>query len=304
MNNFVLLAACFVLGMVLRRSGRLPDNAPAALNGFVVNVSLPALTLVYVHELSISTSLVFALLMPWLVFLIGCAFFYGIGKWLRLPPATVGALMLTGSLANTSFIGIPMIETFFGLQGVAIGILIDQAGTYLVLSTLGITLAAIYGARESKFNAKAVLRKIATFMPFISFVLALALIPVEYPEWLNVMLKRLGGTLVPLALVSVGYQVRWSAVRGKSHLLAMGLGFKLVAAPAIIALLYGTLFGLDSDEMRITVFEAAMAPQIGAAIVAMEYELDSPLVTLMVGVGTPLSFATVPFWAWVLGAAG
>lgn len=302
MSNFVLLGACFVLGVVLRRSGRLPDNAPAALNGFVINVSLPALTLVYVHELRLSAALLYPILMPWIMFALGCAFFYGLARWLRLPPATTGALMLTGSLANTSFLGLPMIETFFGAQGLGIGILIDQAGTYLVLSTLGIALAATYAARESKLTAKAVLRKIATFMPFISLVVAFALIPVHYPEWLTDLLKRLGGTLVPLALVSVGYQIRWSAVRGKARLLGIGLAFKLALAPALIALIYGALVGFESEEIRITVFEAAMAPQIGAAIVAMEHELDPPLVTLMVGIGVPLSFVTAPVWAWLLRA--
>lgn len=302
MGNFVLVGACFVLGILLRRTGRLPDNAPAALNAFVLNVSLPALTLVYVHELSLSKSLIYPILMPWIMFAIGCAFFYGIGKWLRLPPATIGALTLTGSLANTSFMGLPMIEAFFGPQGLAIGILIDQAGTYLVLSTFGIMLAAMCAVRESKLSPKSVLRKIAGFMPFISLIAALALIPVEYPGWLTDLLKRLGATLVPLALVSVGFQIRWSAVRGKACLLGIGLAFKLIAAPALIAGLYGALVGLQSEAIRITVFEAAMAPQIGAAIVAMEYDLDPPLVTLMVGLGIPLSFLTVPFWAWVLGA--
>lgn len=301
MGNFLLLGTCFVLGMLLRRSGRLPDNAPAALNGFVLNVSLPALTLVYVHELSLSGLLIYPILMPWIMFGIGCAFFYGIGKWLGLPPETTGALMLTGSLANTSFLGLPMIETFFGPQGLAIGILIDQAGTYLVLSTFGIMIAAMYAHRGTGFSARSVLRKIAGFMPFISLIVALALIPVTYPEWLTHVLERLGATLVPLALVSVGYQIRWSAVRGRARLLGTGLAFKLIAAPALIAALYGALVGFESEEIRITVFEAAMAPQIGAAIVAMEHDLDPPLVTLMVGVGIPLSFLTVPFWAWALG---
>ena len=48
--------------------------------------------------------------------------------------------------------------------------------------------------------------------------------------------------------------------------------------------------------MRVTVFEAAMAPMIGASIVAMDHDLDPPLLTLMVGVGIPLSFLTLPAW--------
>jgi len=37
--------------------------------------------------------------------------------------------MLTGGLANTSFIGLPMIETFYGPQFLGLGILIDQLGS-------------------------------------------------------------------------------------------------------------------------------------------------------------------------------
>ena len=53
--------------------------------------------------------------------------------------------------------------------------------------------------------------------------------------------------------------------------------------------------------LRVTVFEAAMAPMIGASIVAMDHELDPPLLTLMVGVGIPLSFLTLPAWWYLLG---
>jgi predicted permease len=51
----------------------------------------------------------------------------------------------------------------------------------------------------------------------------------------------------------------------------------------------------------VTVFEAAMAPMIGASIVAIDHELDPPLVTLMVGLGIPLSFVTLPVWWRLLG---
>jgi len=37
-----------------------------------------------------------------------------------------------------------------------------------------------------------------------------------------------------------------------------------------------------------------MAPQIGAAIVAVDHDLDPALVTLMVGIGMPLSFLALP----------
>jgi predicted permease len=82
----------------------------------------------------------------------------------------------------------------------------------------------------------------------------------------------------------------------------LGLGFKLLAAPAILILIYFGGFGWTGLNMRITLFESAMGPQIGAAIVATQYGLNPALVTMMVGIGTLLAFATVPAWWAVLGA--
>ena len=303
MNNFILLIACFLLGMLLRYSGRLPDNAPAALNGFVVNISLPALTLVTLHSLQLDRHLILAALMPWLLLGIGVGFFWLAGRWLSLPRTTVGALVLTGSLANTSFIGLPMIEVWYGREFLGTGIVIDQLGSYFALSTVGVILAGTF-AGASRFNGRAALRKIFTFTPFVSMLLALALIPVAYPEWLESLLTRLGATLVPLALVSVGYQLRLSQIRGRLPLLGLGLGFKLIVGPALILLIYAVLLGQRGPLIQVTVFEAAMGPMIGAAIVAMDHDLDPSLVTLMVGLGIPLSFLTLPAWWWVLGGFG
>jgi predicted permease len=114
------------------------------------------------------------------------------------------------------------------------------------------------------------------------------------------LLKKLGGTLVPLALVSVGYQMRLSHVRGRATALFTGLLFKLAIGPVLIYLIYSYVFSTSGDILRVTVFEAAMAPMIGASIIAIDHELDPPLLTLMIGVGIPLSFLTLPAWWYLL----
>lgn len=295
MNNYLLLAACFVLGIVLRRSGRLPANAAATLNGFVVYVSLPALTLAYVHSLEFRASLILPALMPWVMFGIGCGFIWLAARALDLSRGTTGALMLTGGLGNTSFVGLPMIETFYGSDYFGLGILISQLGTQLALSTVGI-LAASLTSTGRGLDPKATIRRIALFVPFQAMVLAFLLMPFEYPVWLDELLKRLGATLVPIALVSVGYQIQFSHVRGRATALAVGLGFKLAVGPALMLAIFAAPLAGNGPVLNVTVFEAAMGPMIGASIVAMEHELDPPLVTLMVGLGVPLSFLTLPLW--------
>jgi len=237
--------------------------------------------------------------MAWIMFGLGCAFFWWIGRVMQLRTPTIGALILTGSLANTSFIGVPMIEAYYGGHAVGLGLFIDQAGTYLVLSILGMLVATIY-SQGSIPTARAITKKVFTFAPFIAFIAALLLIPVTYPAWVEALLDRLGSTLVPLALVSVGFQIQFGESRGRMRELTLGLAFKLIAAPMVIGLLYAGLFGWRGEIMQITIFEAAMPPQIGAAIVAMDHDLDPQLVTLMVGIGIPLSFLTLFAWWQIL----
>jgi malate permease and related proteins len=76
----------------------------------------------------------------------------------------------------------------------------------------------------------------------------------------------------------------------------LGLGFKLVVGPLLIALMYFGVLSWNGETARVTIFEAAMGPQIGGAIVAIQYGLSPSLITLMVGVGIVLSFVTLPLW--------
>jgi hypothetical protein len=88
--------------------------------------------------------------------------------------------------------------------------------------------------------------------------------------------------------------------------LAAGLSFKLLLAPlAPLAMMaaFAPPAGHDAATFDLVVFEAAMAPMIGATIVAAEHKLNPPLVTLIAGLGIPLSFLTLPLWHAVLVAS-
>jgi predicted permease len=297
MINLILLAVCFAAGIILRRLGRMPDNAPATLNSFIIHVSLPALTLLYIHDLQFGGDVLLVALMAWLVFGLSAGFFWAIGRWLQLPRATVGALTVVGGLGNTSFFGLPMVEAFYGKSGLGTAIVADQLGSFFALSVLGITVAGIYSSGRP--TAAEIFKRIALFPPFIALTVALLLIPLPYADWFAVLLKRLGDTLAPLALLSVGMQLRLGHVAEHKRNLALGLAFKLILAPLAIWLLYVQLFGAQGQAIQVTLFEAAMPPMITAAIVAGEHDLDPPLANLMAAVGLLLSFFTLAAWWWL-----
>ncbi len=298
MANFLLLVCCLIAGLALRQSGRVVDGAHSALNTVIVYLALPAVTLHTLHSFEFDERQLWPVLMPWVLFAIGALTFGLIGRWLNLSRGSIGALTLVGGLGNTSFVGLPMIESLQGRDGIGLGLLIDQLGSYLALSTVGVLAATLY-ASEERTSCRATLIKIATFPPFVALLAALLLRPLPMPPDVDKVLVRIGEMLAPLALIAVGLQLRIGAIRRHAQLLGLGLAYKLLVCPALVITV---LWLLDADldmTSHVSVIEAAMPPMIGAGIVAAQAELDAPLVSIMIGVGIPIGLSTALGWHWL-----
>lgn len=299
MGNFILLLLCFAAGIVLRQYRLSPENTPATLNAFIINIGLPAMALAYLHKTELTSSLLYSVLAPWIMFIVGACILYPICSAMKFRRETTGCVILVGGLANTSFIGIPMIEAFYGTAWMSIGIVMDQLGSYVILALLGIAIARIFSDGAGA-NLKDILTRIAKFPPFVATVAALLMHELPFPAWLDTVLTRLAATVAPLALVSVGFQLQLSEVKGKLSPLAIALFYKLLVGPLIIFVIFIWLLGFRGTIMQVTIFEVAMAPMIGASIVAMNNDLDPSLATLLVALGVPLSFITLAIWYHVL----
>ncbi len=227
-----------------------------------------------------------------------------IGKYLNFDKPLIGSLILTSGLGNTSFVGLPMIEAYYGKEFVKYGILVDQAGTFFTLSSLGLITALQY-SRKEKIKTIDILKRIFTFPPFIVLILSFLLKffyqlemwkAFQYKEEFYLLLKKLGDTLPPMALFSVGFQLRISDYKNYKLPLIIGLIFKLLLAPFFISFIYHP-FELKKEIYNISVFEAAMGPMITGGIVAITYNLHPPFISLMLAIGISLSFLTLPvFW--------
>lgn len=308
MSNLVLIFVCLVLGILIKRTGRFPQTTPQSLNSFIIFISLPALILTQVPKLFGSASWSWALVVPvsmaWLLFGGSWVLVRWLGRRRGWSEARTGALILTAGLGNTSFVGFPILEAMLGSTAIPWAVLVDQLGSFLVLATLGILVASGYG-RPRDGIPRSALRQVLTFPPFLALLTALALgaLGAALDATTEAVLGRLASTLVPLALVGVGFQLKVSPaiLRRYGRPLALGLGYKLVLAPFVLALVYVEVLGQRDFVVRVTILEAAMATMITAAVIAGEFCLDEELANLMVGVGIPLSLVTVPLWNYCLG---
>ncbi len=299
MGNILFLFFCLCLGVLLRQVKSLPENMPGTLGGLILHVPLPALCLLSIPDLEWKLSLIPLGLVTWIVFAMAYFFFTYIGKKYSWDRDLIGSLILTSGFCNSAFVGFPVIEALYGKEALKSAIFLDQAGSFLIVSSFGIWVAIHFSSGAIK--KRLLLKKIIFFPPFMAFLLAvvLSLLGLRPQGLLREFLEKLVALLTPLALMTVGLQLRWSKVRENLSFLSLGLFFKLLLAPFVIFFIY-SLLGADKNMLNIAVIESGMATMITSSILASTHKLRPELSSMMVGVGVPLSFFTLSFFYFLL----
>lgn len=300
MGNFILIFVFLFLGIVLQKVKRFPSHSYKLLNNIVVYICLPALALYYIPKIELSKELVFPISVAWITFIVSYLFFNFLGKRYGWSRKLTGCLIITAGLGNTSFLGFPIIQALYGEEGLKTAILVDQPGSFVVLSTLGILVATLYSSGSS--NGVHIAKKILFFPPFITFLLACLMnfYNVDFNEYIQFVLQKVGSGMTPLAMLSVGLQLRFESKSQHWKFLGLGLLYKLILTPALIYLLYVVIFHQHSNAIKVAIMEAAMAPMITASILASSHGLKPRLSSMMIGFGIPLSFITLVFWYFVV----
>jgi predicted permease len=294
--NFLLIVLCLIAGWSFRRSNVLGDDAYKSINAWILYIALPAVALHYIPSITWNGAVLLPLAMPLIVFAGAWILITIIARRIALDAGTRGALILTAGLGNTSFIGFPLTQAYLGEEGLSIAVMCDQM-TFVTLSTIGV-VTAMHAAHNTNVAPFVLLKRIVLFPPFLGFVAAVALPQFVDIAPLDPLFEKLSVTLVPLALFSVGLQIRFSGWKNDTRLLTYGLTYKLFVAPLLI-LLVALIAGLEGIAAQTSVFEASMPPMITAAILASEYRLNPQLANTIVSLGILLSFLTSLFW-WIM----
>ena len=294
MENFIIILTFLFIGIAIKRIPAFHDETGNVLNLFVIYVSLPALILVEVPKLTFTSDLFVPAFLPWVMLLFSFPLVLILSKIFKWDRPTTGCMLLLIPLGNTSFLGIPMVNAYFGEQAVRYAVLYDQLGSFPILAVYGTLVLAIYGNQKNKPTIKTVFKKTITFPPFIALLLALVLRPFQYPAGAINTLAILAATLVPLVMIAVGFQLKLRLNKSVTGQLAIGLGIKLIAAP-LFALLICKLAGFEGEAVQVSIFEAGMPPMVSAGALAILAKLSPALTAALVGIGIVLSFVTLPF---------
>jgi predicted permease len=298
-THFLLIFICIFAGVILSRLRILPADAHKSVNAWVLYFALPALALRYVPSIQWSTQLFLPIIGPLLIWA---------GAWLfvrlydgkkQLPAGSRTALRVTSGLGNTAFLGFPMVAAFFGESEIHHAVVFDQM-TFLIFASLGVvTILKSSPANTQKLNFTYFAKKVLHFPPFIACLIALIFSRFADFSPVNPLLDKFVATLSPMALFSIGLQLRFGAIKQEWKLISAGLFYKLLLAPCLVLLL-AFLLHSTGNSAKISVFEAAMSSHITASLLTGQNDLNPRYCSLVVGMGIAIGFITATGWYFLL----
>jgi hypothetical protein len=288
---FTSVFLTFGLGFAIQRFRSLSEQTLVQVSGLVVDVLLP----IYLFFTTATSFSIESLSSAPLLVAMGIAiplFSYGLAT-LTLRPSKVAdtqrsAFRFSIMVANTAFLGIPVCEALFGLEGGLYAVLYDF-GTTLVALTFGIW--ELDGTRVSNWRSLA-------FNPLILSVflgVLWAWAGWRFPPLLARPMSALGGAALPLALLMNGAQVgdvRLPRLTWWRPLIGV-IAARLFVVPLIVGVLVAVL-GWQGLPGSVIVIESAMPVGLTAAIMAESYGADAKFSASATVFSTLLSIVSLP----------
>lgn len=304
-NAVMPIILLIILGYVLKSVGFFKADFLKMANKMVFRVCLPTLLFYNVYNISDLGAIRWDVVLYCLV-IIAVLFALGLITVLLFVKdrRQKGVILQCVFRSNFAIIGIPLSEALGGSEGVAIAAILS-AFTIPFFNILAvISLSVFVSEGESKIDVKDILMKIVKNPLIIGVCCGLAalvirsLIPVKTD---GTLVFSLSGTLTflytaignvakiasPLALIILGGQFTFSAVKGMLREIIVGTSWRIVAAPVIGVVAAAVLSNMGVLDFDITVYPALVAlfgspVAVSSAIMAGEMDNDEQLASQLV----------------------
>ena len=280
----IVLAATTLLATLLgvaveRRWAERAQRLSGRLLEAIVFVLLPIVIFLTVIELKVTSSIGAGLGFGWVERIVVFVLAWVIGtKVLRLTRPETGAVMTTASLANTGYLGIPLVALMLGNDKIGLAVAYDTVVNAPAVLLLGFGIGAAYGTKAGDTMGQRVKAFLVRNPPLYALILALILPESIAPSWGSDLAHVLALGVAPLGFFALGVNLMLeheeTGVRIFPPPLTAPVGtavlLRCFVAPAVMALLSATVIGVPTTFL----VEAAMASGINSLVVAHIYGLD------------------------------
>ena len=292
-ENVILVFVLIAVGSLSKKFKLLPEGSSHILNTYVLNIALPAIILISIPKLPISGAILYPVITHWVLYALSLGLMSIFGRIFKLQRSQVGALFVVACLGNTAFLGIPMVKAYYGTINIPYGVLYDQLGSGLAFIVTASFILPKYKEGETGKSLKTIFTELLVFPPFVALVLGFVFIAIPMPKMLENTISSIAMSLIPCAMISVGFQMKYRMEFHKLKPVIIGLGVKLVLIQ-LIAVAVLKLSGIKHDALNVSVLQSGMPPMITAGAMAMNAGLEEDISASLVGYGLFASFVTLP----------
>lgn len=299
---FIMMA----FGLFARKMGYMTDETKRGMSDILIKIVTPAVVITsfsgeFEHDKMSNALLVLAgaVTVHILLCLISLLLFR------KESSSRKAVLRFTLIFGNFGFMGFPVLQSLFGLDGVFYGAMFTAA-FYLFSWTFGVSLFAkpdgIKGTLKAIFNP-----------PFVSVIVGFLMYisPFRLPSFLQNPIDAIGSMNTPLSMLIIGSvfaEVTLKQVFSdkKIYLVAFLrlLAVPLTAACAVALLNLTGIISLHGIPYHIVLVEESMPCAAYAVIFATKYGGDAKFASTAVAIATASSIITIPLVVWIIGLLG
>ncbi|MEO1562232.1 MAG: AEC family transporter [Pseudomonadota bacterium] len=286
------------IGFAAARTGFIPQEARPYLTTFVFYFALSAMLFRFASSLSVADI--------WdgqfaLAYLCGCLIIYVLAQtigMLRGKGWAVSAIEAQCSIiGNVGFMAIPMLVLLFG-EAAAGPVLFVLAIDLIVFGTL--IVVSITASREGRITKEALLRVVgAIFKNPMVMSIALGLMwgatGIATPPPVDTFLTQLAGAATPCALFVIGMSL--ASPSAERVTIALWLSsLKLLAFPAVVAVMALLVFDVEPFEAAVMIAAAAMPTAGNIYIIAQHFGVAPERASSTIFISTVISIVTLTLW--------
>jgi predicted permease len=298
----IALAVIATTALGYEADRRRPHEARVASRGalnLLLYVIVPFIAYVNVAHLRLTAGVGAGLLMAYVaVGIVAGAAWLLAARVLALPPPSAGAVVCVSMLANTGYLGLPVISALLGTHQLAEGVAYDQLVSGPVLLTAGFAVGAALGTRAGR-DARERVRAFATRNPpLLAVVAGLLVPPAAAPEALVHVSHSLVFVLLPLGFFALGVNLsteaarrpgsgRWVLLPALDAPVASAIALRMGATPLIVLGLSAAIVSVPHAYL----LQASMPSAINCLVVGHVFGLDLRVISAAVAWTTALALA-------------
>lgn len=307
------------IGYAIKKLGLLTADMAKVINKLVFRIFLPSMLFLNVYKIDSLASIEFDYIL-YATVAITLIFALAIPAVMRVTAHgdRHGALLQACFRSNYALIGIPLAASLFGQEGVSVATLLSAASIPL-FNVLAVVSLSIFGKGEQKPSVRKILRGIAK-NPLIQsillgiLVLGIRAVLVEMRvsfrltdiQPIHTVLGYLSNLATPLALLMLGVQFEFSAVRELKKEILFGTLVRTVFVPLLGLGIAYLFFRASFDGAKFAALVALFTTPVAVSSVPMAQEMgaDHTLAGQLVVWTTLISAVTVFIASFLLKLVG